>query len=149
MVRNPTLAPRPIGARGDCHTQAVPRPGRRGIGFDRLPTACGGRTGTARTRTARDAFAGSRLALSLDRGWRFHLGDIPFPVITGHDASYSNAKAGKAWGAAAPDYDDSDWRERLVVRGRRHVSPHLAGQVRPGPGLAAGLNGQVTVEQIP
>jgi beta-galactosidase len=52
-----------------------------------------------------------RETLSLDRGWRFHLGDIPFPVVTGHEASYSNAKAGKAWGAAAPDYDDSDWRE--------------------------------------
>jgi beta-galactosidase len=52
-----------------------------------------------------------REKLSLDRGWRFHLGDIPFPVVTGHDPSYANAKAGKAWGAAAPDYDDSEWRE--------------------------------------
>jgi beta-galactosidase len=52
-----------------------------------------------------------REKLSLDRGWRFHPGDIPFPIVTGHDQSYSNAKAGKAWGAAAPDYDDSDWRE--------------------------------------
>ena len=51
-----------------------------------------------------------RERLSLDRGWRFHLGDIPFPVISGHEPSYANAKAGKAWGAAAPDYDDSDWR---------------------------------------
>ena len=48
---------------------------------------------------------------SLDRGWRFHLGDVPFPVITGHEMSYANAKAGKAWGAAAPDFDASDWRE--------------------------------------
>ena len=55
--------------------------------------------------------ADTRERLSLDRGWRFHLGDIPFPVVTGHEASYANAKAGKAWGAAAPDYDDSDWRE--------------------------------------
>ena len=52
----------------------------------------------------------SRERLSLDRGWRFHPGDVPFPVITGHEPSYSNAKAGKAWGAAAPEYDDSDWR---------------------------------------
>lgn len=48
--------------------------------------------------------------LSFDKGWRFHLGDIPFPVIKGHGMTYSAAKAGKAWGAAAPDYDDTDWR---------------------------------------
>ena len=48
--------------------------------------------------------------LSLDKGWRFFLGDIPFPVITGHGMSYSSAKAGKAWGAAAPEYDDTNWR---------------------------------------
>lgn len=48
--------------------------------------------------------------LSLDYGWRFHLGDIPFPVIKGHDMSYGAAKAGKAWGAAAPEYKDASWR---------------------------------------
>ena len=48
--------------------------------------------------------------LSLDQGWRFHLGDIPFPVVTGHQPSYDNAKASKAWGAAAPEYDDTGWR---------------------------------------
>ena len=56
------------------------------------------------------ALRGAEERLSLDQGWRFHLGDIPFPVISGHSESYSNAKAGKAWGAAAPDYDDSEWR---------------------------------------
>ena len=55
--------------------------------------------------------APARMRLSLDQGWRFHLGDIPMPVIRGHNDSYSNAKAGKAWGAAAPDHDDSEWRE--------------------------------------
>lgn len=49
--------------------------------------------------------------LSLDQGWRFHQGDVPFPVVKGHDDSYNNAKAGKAWGAAAPEYDDTNWRE--------------------------------------
>ena len=39
--------------------------------------------------------------LSLDPGWWFNLGDIPMPVISGHGDTYSNAKAGKAWGAAA------------------------------------------------
>ncbi|TWI94807.1 beta-galactosidase [Mucilaginibacter frigoritolerans] len=48
--------------------------------------------------------------LSFDKGWSFHLGDVPFPVITGHGMSYANAKAGRAWGAAAPEFDDSDWR---------------------------------------
>jgi beta-galactosidase len=56
------------------------------------------------------ANASDRERLSLDRDWLFHEGDIPFPVITGHQASYDNAKAGRAWGAAAPDYDDASWR---------------------------------------
>lgn len=53
----------------------------------------------------------TREVLSLDQGWRFNLGDIPMPVIKGHSDSYNNAKAGKAWGAAAQDYDASGWRE--------------------------------------
>jgi len=48
--------------------------------------------------------------LSLDNGWRFYLGDIPFPIIRGQGMSYTNAKAGKAWGAADPDFDDTQWR---------------------------------------
>ena len=48
--------------------------------------------------------------LSLNKGWRFHLGDVPFPEIKGHTESYMNAKAGRANGAAAPDYDDHSWR---------------------------------------
>lgn len=51
-----------------------------------------------------------RELLALDKGWRFHLGDIAFPVITGHSVTYQSAKAGKAWGAAAPDFDDALWR---------------------------------------
>ena len=49
--------------------------------------------------------------LSLDKGWRFHLGDIPFPIIKGHNATYSSTKAARATGAAAPGYDDKGWRE--------------------------------------
>ncbi len=52
-----------------------------------------------------------RQRLSLDHGWRFHEGDIPFPVVSGHGWTYANAKAGNAWGAAAPGFDDSAWRE--------------------------------------
>jgi beta-galactosidase len=53
----------------------------------------------------------TRERLSLDRGWLFHLGDIPSPEIKGHGASYNNAKAGNASGAAATEFDDSDWRK--------------------------------------
>jgi beta-galactosidase len=49
--------------------------------------------------------------LSLDRGWLFHEGDVPFPVIIGHQMSYNNAKAGSSWGAASPDFDDSSWKQ--------------------------------------
>ena len=48
--------------------------------------------------------------LSFNRGWKFYLGDIPFPVIKGHGTSYANAKAGRAWGAAASDFNDKAWR---------------------------------------
>jgi beta-galactosidase len=58
---------------------------------------------------APSAPASGRERLSLDRGWLFHEGDIPFPVISGHQKSYDNAKAGIAWGAAAPNFDDSFW----------------------------------------
>lgn len=50
-------------------------------------------------------------ARSLDRGWRFHHGDIPASKVSGHRDSYNNAKAGRARDAAAADYDDGDWRE--------------------------------------
>lgn len=48
--------------------------------------------------------------LSLDNGWRFYQGDIAFPVLKSHEDTYGNAKAGKAWGAAAPEYNDNGWR---------------------------------------
>jgi beta-galactosidase len=57
-----------------------------------------------------NAVLNSREKLSLDEGWRFHLGDIPFPEVKGHENSYFNAKAGKAGGAAGTDYDDTEWR---------------------------------------
>jgi len=53
----------------------------------------------------------ARERLLLDRGWMFHEGDIPFPVITGHQPSYDNAKAGSSSGAASPEYDDSSWKQ--------------------------------------
>jgi beta-galactosidase len=55
--------------------------------------------------------ASGRERLSLDRGWLFHEGDIPFPIVTGHQPSYDNAKAGSSSGAASPEYDDSSWKQ--------------------------------------
>jgi beta-galactosidase len=63
-----------------------------------------------RHASAQTTSAPARECLSLDRGWLFHEGDIPFPVITGHQRSYDNAKAGRAWGAASPQFDDSSWK---------------------------------------
>jgi beta-galactosidase len=52
-----------------------------------------------------------RETLLLDKGWRFHDGDIAMPVLITHDQTYNAAKAGRALGAASPAYDDSDWAE--------------------------------------
>lgn len=51
-----------------------------------------------------------REVLSLDKGWRFHKGDIPYPVIKGHNETYRNAKAGGVSGPASTGYDDISWR---------------------------------------
>lgn len=67
---------------------------------------------------AQAAPAPLRETLSLDEGWRIHLGDIPresFPGgqgvnLYGPDITYHGAKAGSAWGAAARGYDDSGWK---------------------------------------
>ena len=63
----------------------------------------------ADTPTQAQAQSG-RERMSLDRGWLFHLGDIVNPEIKGHGASYGNAKAGNAPGAAGTIYDDGSWR---------------------------------------
>ena len=60
--------------------------------------------------------------LSLDNGWRFYLGDIAFPVITGHMMTYNSAKAGKSWGAASPEYDDTKWRLLNLPLSLIHIS---------------------------
>jgi beta-galactosidase len=46
----------------------------------------------------------------LDRGWLFHEGDVDLAPPQGHHQTYLSVKAGNARGAAAIDYDDSDWR---------------------------------------
>ncbi len=67
-------------------------------------------TSISQNNNIKNEVVANRERLSLDKGWRFYLGDIPFPEIKGHGISYTNAKAGRAWGAASPDYDDTDWR---------------------------------------
>ena len=68
-------------------------------------------SGFARSQSKPDTERPSRERLSLDRGWLFHEGDIPFTVVKGHQASYNNAKAGSSSGAASPEYDDSSWKQ--------------------------------------
>ncbi|WP_302480215.1 sugar-binding domain-containing protein, partial [Sphingomonas bacterium] len=50
-----------------------------------------------------------RQRLSLDQGWRFHLGDIEVPGPRVDNETYDYTKAGNAAGAAATDYDDTLW----------------------------------------
>jgi len=52
-----------------------------------------------------------RQVLSLNKGWRFFDGDIPFPVPQTMDQTYDNAKAGLTGGAAGVAFDDSEWAE--------------------------------------
>lgn len=46
----------------------------------------------------------------MDRGWLFHEGDVEPAALDTHNATYLSVKAGNARGAAAVDYDDSDWQ---------------------------------------
>lgn len=46
---------------------------------------------------------------SLDRGWKFHLGEIELPETRTHTDCYMASKAGGALGAASPDFDKSSW----------------------------------------
>ncbi|MDC8783608.1 beta-galactosidase GalA [Roseateles koreensis] len=48
--------------------------------------------------------------LLLDKGWRFHQGDLPLSPAVGHEQTYLQMKAGYAGGPAGIDFDDSNWR---------------------------------------
>ncbi|MGN6424658.1 MAG: beta-galactosidase GalA [Asticcacaulis sp.] len=67
-----------------------------------------GFSGIARAQVATPT-ASPRQVLSLDKGWRFHEGDIPMPLLVTHQETYEAAKAGKGPGAADVKYDDSAW----------------------------------------
>ena len=74
--------------------------------------------------------------LSLDLGWRFHLGDIVTPPPHTGDQSYASTKAGAARGAAALRYDDKAWRtldlpHDFVVEGPFEEAANVAQGYRP------------------
>ena len=52
-----------------------------------------------------------RESLSLDRGWRFRLGEVPDKKYMGHDALYTATKAASSKGPGRRDFDDSGWRK--------------------------------------
>ena len=66
-----------------------------------------------------------RERLSLDLGWRFHPGDIAFPKLISHSDCYNAAKAACATGAAAPGYDDTEWRVVNVPHDWASESPFV------------------------
>lgn len=51
------------------------------------------------------------MKFSLDKGWKFHNGDIDIPFISSHSGAYMASKAGGAAGAASPDFDKSSWED--------------------------------------
>ncbi len=55
----------------------------------------------------------NRERLLMDQGWRFHLGEIPFPEAktVGESYGWGWAKAGAFQGAARPEFNDSSWRQ--------------------------------------
>ena len=66
--------------------------------------------------------------LSMDSGWRFHLGDIPFPDLISVSDCYNGAKAGCAGGAAEPGYDDTAWPVVNVPHDWASESPFVAAE---------------------
>ena len=55
-----------------------------------------------------------RETLSLDKGWRFFEGDIPFPESIGNSATYDSTKTGAAGGAAGLNFDDTEWQNVTI-----------------------------------
>ncbi|MEG3175471.1 beta-galactosidase GalA [Sphingomonas sp. RB3P16] len=64
--------------------------------------------------------------IRLERGWRFHEGDVAAPPLTTHEATYLSVKAGNAQGAAAMAYDDSDWPAVRLPHDWAAAQPFLA-----------------------
>ncbi len=51
----------------------------------------------------------TRVVMSMDKGWSFHLGDMDIASEKTHDYIYSRSKAGACLGAPQADYDVRDW----------------------------------------
>ena len=51
-----------------------------------------------------------RQILSMNRGWRFHLGDVPYEKYMTHDELYIGTRTASSRGAGRRDFDDSAWR---------------------------------------
>jgi beta-galactosidase len=78
--------------------------------FPGIGTGAPLRAGQPRPEAALQASSG-REKLLLDFGWRFHLGDIcSVEGDQGYGSGEAFAKAGEAYGAVKPDFDDSAWR---------------------------------------
>ncbi len=52
----------------------------------------------------------TRVKLSLNKDWSFHLGDIPFKMPVSHDEIYGAAKAGAKQGPPNEEFDAAEWR---------------------------------------
>ena len=52
-----------------------------------------------------------REILSMNRDWRFHLGNVPYEKYMTHDELYLGTKTTSSRGAGRRDFDDSDWRQ--------------------------------------
>ncbi len=66
----------------------------------------------------------------MDKGWKFHRGQLDQPKPKGHHWVYKSVKAGSARGPAAFQYDDGDWRKvdlphDYVVEGSFRRDPTL------------------------
>ncbi len=50
-----------------------------------------------------------REVLNMNKGWKFHLGDIEMPSVKSHFATYMNSKSQNGLGAAAKSFYDDDF----------------------------------------
>lgn len=64
-----------------------------------------------------------RERLSMDKDWRFHLGELPRSAAKSHDVVYGNAKAGGIRGAAAVEWNDNGWETVQLPHDWSHRQP--------------------------
>lgn len=86
-----------------------------GVAYGLLPTAAQVRASTEPTLVDAEPSDAMRNgtaeeATYLNVAWRFYEGDIVAPPLREQSASYMASKAGGSRGAAAPNFNDSDWR---------------------------------------